>query len=173
MVEWSHIDIYPQPASYDDMMARYLKWAQAVKAADPSALVSGPMPSGWSGMLFSSLDMHNGWGKSSWQYWDNPLDYQAHGSVYWIPYYLQQMKQFEQQNGHRLLDAVDNLIGQSNRSSSLSGGSICLVNYSTAPRRSHFIPVRLFSNSVLSSFSTVLPAVAHEARFAVRLTNCW
>src|SRR5579862_635887 len=102
-----HIDIYPQPASYDDMMSRNLKWAQAVKAADPTALVSGPVPSGWSGMLFSSLDMHDGWGKSPWQYWDNPLDYQAHGSVYWIPYYLQQMKQFEQHSGYRLLDIVD------------------------------------------------------------------
>jgi hypothetical protein len=102
-----HIDIYSQPASYDDMMARNLNWAQAVKAADPSALVSGPVPSGWSGMLVSSLDMHDGWGKSPWQYWDNPLDYQAHGSVYWIPYYLQQMKRFEQQNGYRLLGAVD------------------------------------------------------------------
>ena len=102
-----HIDIYPQPASYDDMMARNLQWAQAVKAADPTALVSGPVPSGWSGMLFSSLDMHDGWGKSPWQYWDNPLDYQAHGSVYWIPYYLQQMKQFEQHSGYRLLDVVD------------------------------------------------------------------
>jgi hypothetical protein len=49
----------------------------------------------------------------------------------------------------------------------------CSTNYSTAPKRSHFIPVRPFSNSVLSFCSTVLPAVAHEARFAVRLTNCW
>src|ERR1039457_3587054 len=102
-----HIDIYQQPATYDDMIVRNLKWAQAVKAADPTALVSGPVPSGWSGMLFSSLDMHDGWGKSPYQYWDNPLDYQAHGSVYWIPYYLQQMKKFEQQNGYRLLDMVD------------------------------------------------------------------
>jgi uncharacterized protein (TIGR03437 family) len=102
-----HTDIYPQPATYDDMMARNLKWAAAVKAIDPTALVSGPVPGGWSGMLFSSLDMHDGWGKSPYQYWDNPLDYEAHGSVYWIPYYLQQMSQFEQQNGYRLLDIVD------------------------------------------------------------------
>jgi uncharacterized protein (TIGR03437 family) len=102
-----HIDVYQQAATYDDMMARNLKWAQAVKAIDPRALVSGPVPAGWSGMLFSSLDMHDGWGKSPYQYWDNPLDYQAHGSVYWIPYYLQQMKHFEQQNGYRLLDMVD------------------------------------------------------------------
>jgi uncharacterized protein (TIGR03437 family) len=102
-----HIDVYPQDATYDDMMARNLKWAQAVKAVDPTALVSGPVAAGWSGMLFSRLDMDDGWSKSPWQYWDNPLDYKAHGSVYWIPYYLEQMKKFEQQNGYRLLDIVD------------------------------------------------------------------
>jgi uncharacterized protein (TIGR03437 family) len=102
-----HIDVYQQPASYDDMMARNLKWAQAVKASDPTALVSGPVAGGWSGMLFSSVDMNDGYQKSPWQYWDNPLDYQAHGKVYWIPYYLQQMNKFEQQNGYRLLDIVD------------------------------------------------------------------
>jgi len=102
-----HSDIYQQAATYDDMMARNLKWAQAVKAIDPTALVSGPVPAGWSGMLFSRLDINDGWGKAPYQYWDNPLDYQAHGSVYWIPYYLQQMKNFEQQNGYRLLDMVD------------------------------------------------------------------
>jgi len=102
-----HSDIYQQNATYDDMMARNLKWARAVKAVDPTALVSGPVPAGWSGMLFSRLDMNDGWGKAPYQYWDNPLDYHAHGNVYWIPYYLQQMKNFEQQNGYRLLDMVD------------------------------------------------------------------
>ena len=102
-----HSDIYQQNATYDDMMTRNLKWARAVKTIDPTALVSGPVPAGWSGMLFSRLDMNDGWGKSPYQYWDNPLDYQAHGSVYWIPYYLQQMQNFEQQNGYRLLDMVD------------------------------------------------------------------
>jgi hypothetical protein len=58
-------------------------------------------------MLFSSVDIDDGYTKSPWQYWDNPLDYKAHGSVYRIPYYLQKMKTFEQQNGHRLLDIVD------------------------------------------------------------------
>jgi uncharacterized protein (TIGR03437 family) len=107
--DWNgtHADIHPQEASYDDMMARNLRWAQAVKAIDPTALVSGPVPSGWSGMLFSSVDVNDGYTKSPWQYWDDPLDYRAHGSVYWIPYYLQQMKNFEQQNGYRLLDSVD------------------------------------------------------------------
>ena len=108
--EWwngTHTDIYNKLANYADMWARNLKWAKAVKAVDPTALVTGPVPGGWSGMLFSRSDMTSGWGKSPWQYWDNPVEYHAHGDTYWIPYYLQQMRQFERQNGYRLLDVVD------------------------------------------------------------------
>jgi len=102
-----HIDIYQQPATYDDMMARNLKWAQAVKAADPSALVTGPVAAGWPGYFYSRLDFQNGWNKPPYQYWDNPVDQKAHGGVPWVEYYLQQMQQFEKQNGYRLLDSVD------------------------------------------------------------------
>jgi uncharacterized protein (TIGR03437 family) len=102
-----HIDIYQQPATYDDMMARSLKWAQAVKAVDPTALVTGPVPSGWPGYFYSRTDMASGWDKYPYQYWDNPTDQNAHGGVPWVEYYLQRMQQFEQHNGYRLLDAVD------------------------------------------------------------------
>ena len=102
-----HIDIYQKPATYDDMMTRSLKWAQAVKAVDPTALVTGPVPSGWPGYFYSRADMQSGWSKSPYLYWDNPTDQKAHGGVPWVEYYLQQMQQFEQQNGYRLLDAVD------------------------------------------------------------------
>jgi uncharacterized protein (TIGR03437 family) len=102
-----HIDIYQTPATYDDMMARNLKWAQAVKAADPSALVTGPVAAGWPGYLYSRSDFQSGWNKSPYQYWDNPTDQKAHGGVPWVEYYLRQMQQFEQQHGYRLLDAVD------------------------------------------------------------------
>jgi len=108
--EWwysNHIDVYPQAAGYDDMLARNIKWAKAVKAVDPTALITGPVPGGWSGMLFSRVDMNNGWGTSPYKYWDNPIDQKAHGGIPWVPYYLQQMKQFEQANGYRLLDYLD------------------------------------------------------------------
>ncbi len=108
--EWwysNHIDIYPQAANYDDMLARNLKWAKAVKATDPTALVTGPVPGGWSGMLFSRVDMDSGWSTQPYQYWDNPTDQNAHGGIAWIPYYLQQMKQAEAQVGYRLLDYLD------------------------------------------------------------------
>jgi len=102
-----HTDIYQTPGTYDDMMTRSLKWAQAVKAVDPAALVTGPVPSGWPGYFYSRTDMQSGWGTSPYQYWDNPTDQKAHGGVPWVEYYLQQMQQFEQKNGYRLLDAVD------------------------------------------------------------------
>jgi len=35
------------------------------------------------------------------------IEYNEHGQTYWIPYYLQQMQQFEQQHGYRLLDVLD------------------------------------------------------------------
>jgi len=102
-----HIDIYQQAATYDDMLARNLRLAQAVKSVDPTALITGPVPAGWSGMLFSRADFDSGWSTSPYQYWDNPTDQTAHGGIPWIPYYLQQMSQFEQTNGYRLLDYLD------------------------------------------------------------------
>jgi uncharacterized protein (TIGR03437 family) len=108
--EWwysNHIDVYPKAATYDDTLARNIKWAKAVKAVDPTALITGPVPGGWSGMLFSRADMDSGWSTSPFQYWDNPTDQKAHGGVAWIPYYLQQMSQYEQANGYRLLDYLD------------------------------------------------------------------
>jgi uncharacterized protein (TIGR03437 family) len=102
-----HTDIYQNFATYDDMMQRNLTWAQAVKAADPSALVTGPVAAGWPGYFYSRLDFQSGWDKYPYQYWDNPTDQEAHGNVPWVEYYLQQMQQFEQQNGYRLLDVVD------------------------------------------------------------------
>jgi uncharacterized protein (TIGR03437 family) len=89
------------------MLARNLRLAQAVKSADPTALVTGPVPSGWAGYFYSRADMNSGWNKAPYQYWDNPTDQKVHGGVPWVQYYLQQMSQFEQQQGYRLLDAVD------------------------------------------------------------------
>jgi uncharacterized protein (TIGR03437 family) len=108
-----HYDVYKTAtngkpgASYDDMLARDIRSALAIKQADPTALVTGPVPGGWSGMLFSKQDMYAGWGKAPYQYWDNPVDQQAHGGVSWLPYYLQQMKAAEAKNGFRLLDVLD------------------------------------------------------------------
>src|ERR1035438_3992244 len=100
-----HSDIYKNYSSFDDMMSRNLRWAKAVRAVDPKAMITGPVAAGWSGMLYSRVDMQSGWSTSPWQYWDNPTDQKAHGGLYWVPYYLSQMKQFQDQHGFRLLHA--------------------------------------------------------------------
>jgi uncharacterized protein (TIGR03437 family) len=89
------------------MLARNIKWATAVKQSDPTALITGPVPGGWTGMLFSRVDMNAGWGKSPYLYWDNPIDQKAHGGVQWAPYYLQQMQAASTKAGQRLLDVLD------------------------------------------------------------------
>ena len=106
---WSsvHVDVYPRAASYDDMTARNIQWAAVVKQADPSALITGPVPGGWSGMLFSRVDFNAGWAKSPYKYWDNPVDQKAHGGVEWVPYYLQRMQAAGAKAGIRLLDVLD------------------------------------------------------------------
>jgi uncharacterized protein (TIGR03437 family) len=109
--EWwdsTHTDIYPNAATYDDMMSRNIATAMAVKAADPTALVSGPVEAGWPGMLFSKKDFESGWNTGPhYQYWANPVDQKAHGGVPWLQYYLQQMQKAEQTGGQRLLDYLD------------------------------------------------------------------
>ncbi len=108
--EWwdsNHYDVYPRVATYDDMLARDLTWAGVVKDADPAAMVTGPVPGGWSGMLFSKRDMSAGWGTKPYQYWDNPVDQKAHAGLPWIIYYLQQMKAADARGGRRLLDMLD------------------------------------------------------------------
>ena len=115
--EWwdgTHSDIYHQagapvePATYDDMLARDLAAAQAVKAADPTALVVGPVAGGWPGYLFSKKDFESGWGTGPhFQYWANPVDRNAHGGMPWLAYFLQQMQAASNQAGTRLLDYLD------------------------------------------------------------------
>jgi len=109
--EWwdsTHADIYSNAATYDDMMNRNIATALAVKAADPTALVSGPVEAGWPGMLFSKKDFESGWNTGPhYQYWANPIDQKAHGGVPWLQYYLQQMQKAGQTSGQRLLDYLD------------------------------------------------------------------
>ena len=102
-----HMDIHPNPATYDEMLSVGQTYASAIKAADPTALVTGPVSAGWYGYFYSALDFVNGWMTPPYNFDSNPVDYKAHGSVPFIEWYLQQMQSYEQQHGTRLLDYVD------------------------------------------------------------------
>jgi hypothetical protein len=95
---WSgtHRDIHPEAPTYDEMRDRAYQYGAAIKAADPGAKILGPVEDGWCRYLYSMAD--------------NCLpgkDYQTHGNTQYVPWYLQQMRSYEQQHGTRLLDYLD------------------------------------------------------------------
>ena len=107
---WSavHRDVHPNPMTYDEVTNGGIGSALAIKTADPTALVSGPVISGWSQYFYSQQDVQNGYGTGPcYQPWSNPTDRQAHGGVPLIEYYLQQMAKSSATYGTRLLDYVD------------------------------------------------------------------
>ncbi|MBK9442732.1 MAG: choice-of-anchor D domain-containing protein [Comamonadaceae bacterium] len=92
----THRDVHPQLGTYDEMRNHAWAYGAAIKAVDPSAKTLGPVEDGWCRYLYSAAD-DCGPG----------ADYAAHGSVQYVPWYLQQMKSYEQQHGLRVLDYLD------------------------------------------------------------------
>lgn len=93
-------DVFPLALNYDQYRDRTIAYAAAIKAADSTAQVLGPASFGWTGYWFSPRDSQN-------QDWGSPDDQNAHGGVPFIPWYLGQMKTYEQNNGLRLIDYLD------------------------------------------------------------------
>jgi uncharacterized protein (TIGR03437 family) len=98
----THRDIHPNPYTYDELWDLDLKYALAIKRADATALVSGPVADNWASIWFSKADIVSGW--RSGNYWSNPVDRNAHGGTPLMAWYLQQFRNYEQQHGVRLLD---------------------------------------------------------------------
>ena len=107
---WSavHRDVHPVPMTYDEVTNGGIGTALAIKTADPTALVSGPVISGWYNYFYSEQDVDDGYGAGPcYKPWGNPVDRKAHGGVPFIEYYLQQMQAAQTTYGKRLLDYVD------------------------------------------------------------------
>ena len=107
---WSgvHRDVHPTPLSYDELTNKGLTYSRAIKTADSTALVSGPVISNFDEYFYSWKDMTTGWSTAPcYCYNGNPTDRLAHGDVPLIAYYLQQFKAAETSGGTRLLDYLD------------------------------------------------------------------
>lgn len=107
---WSavHRDVHPLPMTYDEVTNGGIGTALAIKTADPTALVSGPVISNWYNYFYSTKDVNGGYGTGPcYKPWSNPADRQAHAGIPLIEYYLQQMRTAETTYGQRLLDYVD------------------------------------------------------------------
>lgn len=88
---------------YDELWQRSLDYGEAIKEVEPNAQLFGYASFGWSGYWYSQRDLveaeKNG-------YTAFP-DYDAHGNNYQLEWYLQQMRNYEQSKGKRLLDYLD------------------------------------------------------------------
>lgn len=107
---WSavHRDVHPNPFTYDEVTVNGIATAKAVKSADPTAAVSGPVAAGWTGYFTSMSDVQLGWETGPcYQWWSNQADRKAHGGIPLLEYYLQQMNSASTAYGARLLDYLD------------------------------------------------------------------
>ena len=102
-------DVHPLPFTYDEVTNGGIGTALAIKTADPTAQVSGPVMDYWWDYFYSKKDVESGWhtGAPCYAPWSNPVDRTAHGGVPFIEYYLQQFASAQSTYGVRLLDYVD------------------------------------------------------------------
>jgi len=103
-----HRDVHPVASTYDEVTNNEIATAKAVKDADPTALINGPVIDNWWNYFYSKKDMESGWGTGPcYQPWAGPTDRKAHGGVPLIEYYLQQFAAYQAANNVRLLDYLD------------------------------------------------------------------
>jgi hypothetical protein len=98
----THYDFHPQPVGYDELAARSLATAKAVKQADPTAAVLGPAEWGWPNYFCSSLDL-----RSLGTCDAHSPDRAAHGGRALSAWYLRKFAAAQKQTGRRLLDYFD------------------------------------------------------------------
>jgi hypothetical protein len=92
----THRDVHPDPTTYDELRNQTWAYAAALKAADPTAQTLGPVLWGWCAYFYSALDECS-----------PGTDYSSHGSLHFVPWYLQQMQAYEQAHAVRILDYLD------------------------------------------------------------------
>jgi hypothetical protein len=95
-----HRDVHPEAVGYDEVRDLTYRYAAALKAVDPGAKTLGPSEWGWSAYFYSARDLEA----------EISLlkpDQLAHGGTPFLAWYLQQMKNYEQEHGLRILDYLD------------------------------------------------------------------
>ncbi len=95
----THRDVHPDPLGYDELLDRTIRYATAIRQADPDAVIAGPTEWGWSGYLYSAKDREAGFTAQP--------DRRAHGGIPLIPWYLQRLAEYEKTKGVRLLNVLD------------------------------------------------------------------
>lgn len=88
----SHYDVHPDCTTYAEVRDQFLTYAGVVKAVMPEVETVGPVTCCWH------------------FYWESAAGYEdkaQHGNQDFIPWFLDQMRIYEEQTGQRLLDVLD------------------------------------------------------------------
>jgi hypothetical protein len=96
----THRDVHPIGATMDEIKNRIIEYGNMIKTVDPSALLVGPEEWGWSGYFFSGYDLQYGQKHG----WSSLPDRANHGGADYLPWLLDQLRQYEATHGKRLLD---------------------------------------------------------------------
>ncbi|MEK7764719.1 MAG: glycoside hydrolase family 44 protein, partial [bacterium] len=96
----NHRDVHPEPLTYDEAWKRTVDYANAVKDADSTALVWGPVEWGWIGIKYSAAD------KGPKSFADAP-DSKQHKAKYFLEWYIQQLAAYKKKTGRLLVDVID------------------------------------------------------------------
>ncbi len=95
----THRDVHPAPVSYDELLDRTLRYATAVREADPPANIAGFVGWGWSGYFYSALDLASGAVPH--------VDRLSHGNTPLLPWWLGKVRDYEKSTGKHLIDILD------------------------------------------------------------------
>ena len=98
----THRDVHPTPATYDEVLAKYIATAIAVRHADPSAVIIGPALWGWLPMQQSAFDE-----RGPWNGYRKYADREQHQNKPFLQWFLEAVVKEEEKRGIQLIDVVD------------------------------------------------------------------
>jgi Glycoside hydrolase family 44 len=96
----THRDVRPKPLGYEELWDRTVKYAEAIKQADPSAKVAGFCSWGWTDLFYSAAD-EGGDG-----YKTRP-DHRNHGRLPLAEWFIQKCGEHKKAHGKALIDVFD------------------------------------------------------------------
>ena len=98
--EATHTDMHPVRPDYDELLTQFTEYANAVKDADPTAQITGPVSWGWTGYFFSPRDRGE----------DNfaaHADRKKHEDTPFLDWFLREVSAQDKKSGRRTLDVLD------------------------------------------------------------------
>jgi hypothetical protein len=96
----THRDVRPKPLGYDELWERTVKYAEAIKKADPTAKVAGFCSWGWTDLFYSALD-------EGGDRYTAKKDHKAHDGMPLAEWFIRQCGEYKKKNGKSLIDVFD------------------------------------------------------------------